>query len=177
MTNMTEITADVAEELAPLFLELGKALYGCQAFEGTLVLLLSLISNEEADAEDGAFTSAVDLYSQKTLGQLLKRLADKVDLPTDLQTHLTLGWERRNAIVHRFVHEHIASLLDQKGRIEVEKMLVKYKQEVKFADIIANRLLDLYLKKYGLTVNDLKRNADRLWVYLNPAAEKTSAKH
>lgn len=43
-------TAAIADELTPVFLELGKALYMRQAFEGTLVMIFSLISHEEADA-------------------------------------------------------------------------------------------------------------------------------
>lgn len=174
---MNDSTAEIAEELGPVFLELGKALYICQAFEGTLVLLLSLIAHEDAGAEKGAFDSAIDLYSQKTLGLLLKLLGDNIDIPPELQVHLALGWERRNAIVHRFVHEHIASLIEPKGRIEVEAMLVKQKQEVKLANIVANRLLNLHLKKYGLTVNDLKRNADRLWEQQNAAIGDPLSKH
>lgn len=173
---MTTSTPAISAELEPVFLELGKALYICQAFEGTLVLLLSLISYEEA-SQDEAFTSAVDIYSQKTLGQLLKRLAEKIEIPAEVQAHLTQAWERRNVIVHRFVHDHISAMLEPKGRIELEALLVKYKQEIKLADVVANRLLDLYLGKHGLTVEALKENADRLWKYLNPISEEASVRH
>lgn len=43
----------IAGEVEPILLEFGKVLYLCQAFEGALVLLL-LISHEDANAGDGA---------------------------------------------------------------------------------------------------------------------------
>lgn len=58
---------------------------------------------------------------------------------------------------------------------EAEAILTKYKREVTFADVVANRILDMFLKKYGLTVADLKANADRLWEHLNQT-EVTSTK-
>ena len=161
----------MAGEMEPVMLELGKALYLCQAFEGTLVFLLSLISHEDANAEDGAFSAAIDLYSEKTLGQLLKRLRERIELPDELTAPLRIGWDSRNAVVHRLIHEHIAKFMNPKGRVEVLAMLAAHKRKVKYADIIANRVLDTYLNKYGLTVDDLKSNADRLWEHLNPSVE------
>jgi hypothetical protein len=161
----------MAVEMEPIMLELGKALYLCQAFEGTLVFLLSLISHEAGSAEDSAFTAAIDLYSEKTLGQLLKLLGARIELPEELTKPLRSGWESRNVIVHRFIHEHIARFMNAKGRVEVLKVLADHKRIVKCADVIANRVLDLYLEKYGLTVGDLKANADRVWAHLNPSAE------
>ena len=56
---MSNDQATVAQELEPVVLELGKALFICQCFEGTLVILLSTISYEDADMEEGTFTAAV----------------------------------------------------------------------------------------------------------------------
>jgi hypothetical protein len=92
--------------MQPLFLELGKALFTCQAFEETLVYMLSLLAHDERAGEEGAFSSAFDLYSQKTLGQLLKALETRVAVPDEVRQVLTTGWDRRNAIVHRFIYDN-----------------------------------------------------------------------
>ena len=165
---MTESAASESKVLAGVLLELGKTLLVCQAYEGTLCLLLLLITREENGEEEGAFNAALDLYSQKTLGQLLKQLAQKLDVSGELRNHLTVGWERRNVVVHRFLHDHAVYLASPEGRLEAKRLLVQYKQEVKIADVVANRILDLFLKKYGTSVQDLKRNADRLWSHMNP---------
>lgn len=149
---MSNDPASVSDELEPVVLELGKALFICQCFEGTLVLLLSTISYEEADMEESAFTAAVELFSQKTLGQLLKRLKEKIEPPEKMNEYFTSGWSNRNWIVHEFLHCTVHDLSSPKGRLETIGKLVEAKQQVKRADIVANRVLDMYLKKYGLSV-------------------------
>ena len=170
---MTTPQESVASELEPVLLELGKALFICQGFEGTLVLLLSTISHEKADAEDGAFTAAYDLFSEKTLGHLLKKLSKELEpLPPELSKYLTEAWNRRNWIVHQFLHEAVSDLSSPKGRLHAEAQLVEAKLKVKTADVVANKILDLYLQKYGISVASLKANADRLWEHMNrPASE------
>ena len=168
------MSQSVEEELQPVLLELGKALFVCQAFEGTLVMLLSTVSHEEADQQDGAFSESVDLFSQRTLGQLLKRLRDKVEIPEELDAYFIKGLKCRNWIVHEFLHKCVDSLHIPKGRVQVIELLVEYKTDVKLADVVANKLLDLYLEKYGLSVDSLKANADRLWDYMNPDIDRSS---
>jgi hypothetical protein len=166
---MSNDQSTVAQELEPVVLELGKALFICQCFEGTLVMLLSTISYEDADMEDRAFTAALDLFSQKTLGQLLKQLTEKVDPPRELKDCFASGWSNRNWIVHEFLHRTVQELTSPKGRLEALGKLVEAKQKVKTADILANRVLDMYLKKYGMSVTALKVNADRMWDHMNPS--------
>lgn len=159
---MTHTQADVTSEMEPVFLELGRALLVCQGFEGTLVMLLSTMSHEEAGAEEGAFAAAVELFSQKTLGMLLKRLQEKLVPPPELNAYFASGWNSRNWIVHEFLHKTVQDLVSSKGRVQATAALVEAKRKVKLADVAANKVLDLYLNKYGLSVSELKASADRL---------------
>lgn len=161
--------ASVTQELEPVVLELGKALFICQCFEGTLVLLLSTISFEEEDMKESAFHAAIELFSLKTLGQLLKRLKEKIEPPEKMNECFTSGWNNRNWIVHAFLHSTVSELSSPKGRLETIQKIVEAKQKVKAADIVANQVLDLYLKKYGTSVTALKANADRIWEHMNPS--------
>lgn len=166
---------NVSELLAPVFLEFGKAVYICQCFESSLCLLLSMMAHESAQGEDGAFQAAWDFHSKKTLGHLLKSLRERIEVPEELDGYLSVGVDKRNEIVHGFLTKNVARLADPKGRLEVERELITLKQEVKRRDIVVNGLLDGLLKKYGLSNEILKRNADRLWDYLNP--EGPSGEH
>jgi len=165
----------VEDELQPIFLELGRAVFVCQAFEGTLIMLLSTVSHQNADEETGAFIASVTFLSQKTLGQLLKRLKDEIDIPDELNEYFITGWTARNWIVHDFLHECVDLLLVPKGRMEAVEVLAARKKEVKLADVLANKLLDLQMKRYGLSVDDLKRDADRIWDHMNP--DQSSLSH
>lgn len=161
-------SADMSESLAPVFMELGKALQICQAFESTLCLLLSLMANERSDGQDGAFEAAWDFHSKKPLGKMLAALRQQIDVPADLDAYLGIGVEKRNKIVHGFMTQNAQRLYEPKGRLQLEQELAELKLEVKKRDIVANKLLDALLKKYGTSNEQLKRRADELWNHLNP---------
>ena len=165
---MTTPTVNSADLLAPVYLEFGKAVYICQCFESSLCLLLSTMSHESAEGEDGAFQAAWDFHSKKTLGGLLHALRKQIEVPEELDQYLGVGVEKRNEVIHGFLTKNVNRLADPKGRIEVEWELVALKLEVKRRDIVVNKLLDALLKKYGLSNDILKRNADRLWEHFNP---------
>lgn len=167
------------EALTPVFIELGKAVYICQCFESSLCFLLSKMTHEDAQGEAGAFQAAWDFHSKKTLGKLLKTLRERIEVPKDLDEYLGVGVDKRNETVHGFLTKNVARLYEPKGRLEVERELIQLKLEVKRRDIVVNKLIDALLKKYGLSNKLLKRNADRLWDYLNPgdSSDPSSTPH
>ena len=57
--------------------------------------------------------------------------------------------------------------------MQVIETLIEHKTDVKLADVVANKLLDMYLEKYGLSVDSLKANADKIWDYMNPDIQST----
>ena len=165
MASSDQLVADV---LAPIFLEFGKAVYICQCFESSLWLLLSMIAHERNNGEQGAFSAAWDFHSKSTLGRLLRSLREQIEVPADLDSYLGEGIEARNKIVHGFLTRNARHLADPKERLKIESELLHLKEQVKRRDIVVNKLLDALLKKYGLSNDALKRNADRLWDYHNP---------
>ena len=167
---MTVPNDKVADELTPVFLEMGKAVYICQCLESSLCLLLATMAHEAARGEEGAFQASWDFHSEKTLGNLLKLLREQIEVPKDVDDYLRVGLKNRNEIVHGFLTKSAMRLLDPKGRLEVEEELAKLKKEVKRRDVLVNKLLDTLLKKYGLSNEILKRNADRAWDHLNADA-------
>ncbi|HAF45501.1 MAG: hypothetical protein A2100_04105 [Sideroxydans sp. GWF2_59_14] len=155
------------DALAPVFLELGRAVYICQTFEDSLNLLLSLMAQEAADGEDGVFQAVWNFQSSKPLGQLLSALRKQIDVPADFDEYLSMGVKKRNEIVHGYLTKNVMRLYDPKGRLEVEKELSELTVEVKRRDVSVNKLIDALLEKYGLSNSSLKRNADNLWNFQN----------
>lgn len=164
---MTTSEPNVIELTKPVLLEFAKAVYICQCLESSLCLLLSLMAHEKTP-EEGAFSASWDFHSKRTLGQLLHRLREQIEVPAELDEYLGVGIERRNEIIHGFLTKNAMRLADPKGRIEIESELVELKREVKKRDIVVNKLLDALLAKYGLSNDALKKNADRYWEHLNP---------
>lgn len=170
---------NVSELIAPVMLEFGKAVYICQCFESSLCFLLSLMAQQSAGDENGAFQASWDFHSKKPLGLMLRALREIIEVPQDLDTFLGDGVEKRNKIVHGFLTHNATRLASPKDRLDIEHELVALKREVKRRDIVVNKLIDALLKKYGTSNVQLKRNADRLWEHLNPEdpVEPTSGAH
>lgn len=163
---MTDSTDTMATDLEPLVLELGRAVYICQAFESTLCLLHALMTHEEAGEED-AFTASWDFHSALTLGQTINALRKRIDIPADLSDYLEDGVKCRNQIVHGFMTKNMPRLMEFKGRLEVQKELEALKMEVKRRDVVMNKLLDAFFAKYGLSNEILKHYAGEMYMAKN----------
>lgn len=162
----------MAADLEPLMLELGKAVYICQAFESSLCLLHAMMTYEEAGGQEGAFTASWDFHSTKTLGQTVNALRRRIDIPANLSNYLEEGVRCRNQIVHGFMVRNMPRLLEYKGRFEVLKELEVLKLEVKGRDVEINKWLDVFFSKYGLSNKELKRQASDLYAAKNDACTK-----
>jgi hypothetical protein len=114
----------------------------------SLCLLLSLMAHEKTP-EDGVFEASWDFHSKKTLGQLLHRLREQIDVPAELDDYLGVGVDKRNEIIHGLLTKRALRLADPKGRIGEEKELIELKREVKKRDVAVNKLLDALFAKYG----------------------------
>ena len=168
---MSDADTVIATDLQPLLLELGKALFICQNLEESLCLLHSQMSYEESGGEVEAFRASWDFHSSKPLGNALNQLRKRIEIPDDLSAFLDAGLKMRNLIVHGFMSKNIQRILDPKGRLEVEKELEAMKMEIKKRDVVINKLLDAYFKKYGLSNDDLKKSAGVAYAALNTPKE------
>ena len=172
---MSDTGDTMATDLEPLMLELGKAVYICQAFESSLCLLHAMMTHEEAGGQEGAFTASWNFHSSKTLGQTINALRKRIDIPANLNDYLEEGVKYRNQIVHGFMTKNMPRLMELKGQLEVQKELESLKLEVKRRDIQMNKLLDVFFAKYGLSNEKLKRQAGELYAAKNNAS--TSGAH
>lgn len=157
------------KELDPILLELGASLYVCQGFEQTLIFLLAIVEMENAEMAEGSLASAIDSLSQRTLGQLLKRLHQKLDITTELDSAFEAAWTARNWIAHEFLHDTAVSMRDQEGRQKIRNRLMKSKLTVKRGDHLAIKLLDEYISQFGPAIEDMRTSAEHLWHKLHPS--------
>jgi hypothetical protein len=162
-------------EMAPIFLELGKVLFICQALEVNLRFLNAQLSDDEADENEGAFDASWDFYSNETLGQSINTLRKRIDIPEDLSDYLESGLKIRNEIVHDSITKNIQRLAHPQGRLEVESELAVMKHEVMKRIVVVNKLLNAHSAKNAFSKAnvDLKRDADELWAFINETSGLT----
>jgi hypothetical protein len=158
--NSPNVNAPVHD---PLALELGKSLIICQLFEGSLLMLLSLISEHKAPSEGTAFELVWDFGSKKPLGQLFDLLKKDMDLPQDFEAYLQKGIDLRNELVHRFIRENIRLLSNAQGKDDAIEKVKGMTKEIRKRDKALGKLIDALLKKYGLSQAALKDLSNTFW--------------
>ena len=163
----------VHNEMAPIFLELGKALFICQSLEVSLRSLNAQLVHDEADGEEGGFGSSLDSYSNESLGQLINALRKRIDITVDLSDYLESGLKIRNEIVHDSMTRDIQRFTHPQGRLEVASELAFMRNEVKKRTVLVNKLLDTLFAKNEFSNAELKRNTDERWAFINEAAGPT----
>ncbi len=152
----------VESEMAPIFLELGKALLICQTLEVSLRSLNAQLSRDETEGEEETFGSSLEFYSNETLGQSINNLRKRIDISEDVSDYLEAGLRIRNEIVHDSMIKNIPRFAHPEGRLEVVSELAFMKLEVKKRNVLVNRLLDTLLAKDECSNADLKRKVDEL---------------
>lgn len=150
----------VENEMAPIFLELGKALFACQSLEVSLRSLNAQLSHDESEEEEGTFGSSFDFYVNDTLGQSINNLRKRIDIPTDLSDYLESGLKIRNEIVHDSMTKNMQRFAHPKGRLEVKSELAFMKQEVEKRNVLVNKLLDTLFGKDECSNVDIKLNVN-----------------
>lgn len=150
-------------ETDTLALELGKGLVFSQLFEGSLVMLLALLSEHRLPSDGFAFEAVWDFSSKKTLGQLFGFLKKEMDLPDEFEAYLQAGVDARNQLVHRFIRENVRLLSSAEGKNEATQKVRTLASEIRKRDKAVGKLIDVLLKKYGLSQEALKELAGTFW--------------
>ena len=171
MPTMPTNTESPYDLLTPVFAELGRAVYSCQCFEWNLRHLLSLIAHDMAEGERGAYDAAWEFQNNQALGQFIKALKRRIEVPSDLEEYLKQGVDIRNRLVHRYITDNARRLYDPKGRLALEVEVSDMKEEINARDDIVRQLLDAFHVKYGTSRSEFERQADALWQLQNPGPD------
>ena len=155
-------TLPKSEDLDAVLIDLGSAVMVCQGLEATLVFLLAIFEMEDAEAADGSFQAAIDTLSEKTLGQLLKRLRTRLSLNENVEAQFRSGWEARNWVVHGFLRSTTEDLMSSQGCKGVQSRIAAAKSTVQQTEQLAHHILEQYIETYGISLEELSKQTDLL---------------
>jgi hypothetical protein len=150
------------KDLDAVLIDLGSAVMVCQGLEATLVFLLAIFEMEDADAADGSFKAAIEALSEKTLGQLLKRLRTRLSFSENAEVQFRSGWEARNWVVHGFLRSTTEDFMSSQGRKRVRSRIAEAKRTVQQTERLAHHILEQYLEAYGIPLEELRKQTDLL---------------
>lgn len=148
------------DKLDPVVFKLGAALYICQIFESSLILLHELIDEDESIPGKTVRFGAD--YSKKTLGRLINLLKPRIDVPEGSMDFIYEAIDIRNEIVHGYMTtaEHMSMFETEEGRLALFSDLDTKLNAVRTRDIAVCELIDRYLAKYGTSTDKLKQWAE-----------------
>lgn len=154
------------EDIQPLMAEFGAAVHDAQVLEGSIELILSLLdqtarSNEKVPGIEALFA----VYSDKTLGQLIGLLKQRITVTGSEEKLLKEALGIRNHLVHAFFkqEDRLRSTLTPDGITSLIDEIGKIRTLIRQANDTSDRMLDELLKKYGLSVETLKEHAVEMY--------------
>lgn len=136
---------------------LGLAVYIVQSIEKQMAILLA--SDCELSSKELAASQYDELLAKlfgKTLGELVKRLRQKVELPSDFDERLKAVLRTRNWLVHHYFWDRTNQFTTPEGRAAMIDEL----------DQITDQLNELDEYFDGLLVGRLQHHSVRLYEYI-----------
>ena len=149
------------EKLDPVVFKLGAALYICQIFESSLMLLHMLIDDEEVEGNN--VVRVGDDYSKKTLGRLLNLLKHRIEVPKKSLDFIFEAIQLRNQVIHGYMtsRENVEKFESKEGRQSLVADLDSKLKKIRERDLFVCSIIDRYLEKYGTSTEKLKRIAGK----------------
>jgi len=154
---MSELSPSQQQALQPVVYELGAAVYVCQQFETSLLLLLAILSAHDGVVTTESFKDGMVTYSEKTLGQLVKSFKTKLQLPENYEIFIREGVDARNRVVHGFVLRNAHKFLTIQGRSELIDELRAAQHIVNERQLSVRRVLDRALSVFGGSLEQIRK--------------------
>ena len=160
------------EGVKEVFAHFGLAYYLAGVFESGLalaILKLDFLTQQRQQAElrrgapfdREAFNTRYDAFLEgqqaKTLGNLIRRLRELIDLPTDFGVELDRVKQRRDFIAHHFFRERAEQFQNAEGRAEMIGELRADQALFEKADQELTVLLEPYEAKIGINKQALEK--------------------
>ena len=159
----------ILEDTNPVLTELGAALYTCQIFENDLCLILTLLGETPDKSKFKSFPVSWDHFSEKTLGNLVRRFCETFNMPKDdnYSAYLWKAVEARNTIVHGFLTNRVQELSTPKGRVDLINELIDLNNLVRERYESLNSMFVTLMEAHGLDLEKEKKIIQNSWTWNN----------
>jgi hypothetical protein len=169
---------DEGEHHKSVYAHFGLAIFSAQCLEHGLVnalVFIDLIPNHPRpvrSAEDWqrSFDGFMDREFEKTLGQLIRKLAGVATVPTNLASKLENALRLRNWLAHDYFRERATEWLSREGRDRMISELEEYGKSFVEADRLLSATFKPVRENYGFTDERLQREYQE---YIAKSASKS----
>lgn len=141
----------------------GLALYTAQCFEREILQVL-LVENRAAgrDWSPEEYDILEGKLSQKTLGRLLQRVTEVVDVNEDGKSLLAHALRARNALAHGFFWTHAKHFMTTAGQRKMMDELLGYIRLFRMADGLCGIIVKVLMRGLGIPVETIDKLYEEL---------------
>lgn len=155
---------DRLHEMACIFLQAGRVVQASQQMESCIKLSLTIFDvTENTLNSDEDFEEIYGPFSKVTLGNLARKIRNKIDfLPEDVDV-LESAIRERNYVIHSFFHENGTHFLTSEGRNTAYMKLMKAQTIIDSGYKILDSIVQNCLNKYGLDIQKITRSSGEIF--------------
>jgi hypothetical protein len=158
-------TYDLSEHIKNVYAEFGLALYLAQVLEHGIVNALMVVDLLAKNAGHPMqrqkwieeFDSFMDRHFAITLGKMINRLKELIEMPDDLESLLSDALSKRNYLAHHYFRERAEEFISYHGREQMVAELEDVQRLFRQADERLESILKPLRERYGISDEQLKR--------------------
>jgi hypothetical protein len=167
---------DDGEHIKELFAYFGRAYYMANVFEtGLAIAVLNLdflteTANKirqngktrfDRSAYEAEFDDFMNQQHAKTLGNLIKRLNELIEIGEPMKSLLSESKSKRDFFAHHFFRERSEAFVSRTGRDSMIEELERAHDLFKSADRALQELIEPYLERHGMTKELIEAETER----------------
>jgi hypothetical protein len=142
---------DEDEHVKEVYAYYGLAMYHAQCLERSLCILLAANTTNPRKMTRNDYDKILESFFKKTLGGLLKKLNEVVNIPNNFEDNLIKALDKRNWLAHNYFWERAGHFMTSKGRDFMIQELSETSNLFESIDNEISGIIDKWAKKLGIT--------------------------
>ena len=152
---------ELKKKVLPIYEQVGAVVQNSQHMEFAIGFSLTMLKQLQSTMfTDAEFDGSMDLFSQKTLGRLIREYKKHIDLDNVAIDSLKLTLDERNYVIHRFFNENIENMTTPKGRELALNRLRKARNNIHPGFVILDSIVKSLMEASGMDVNQILNDAE-----------------
>lgn len=158
------MTKPTYADTAPVYLELGAAVFEAQHLEEGLSLLLKVMDEKGSRGRAVVAAPLDNPEAPLTVGKLFREVRMRKYLTDAERTAIQAGVKERNILIHAYWNtKHTMALVKPAGRAWLCADLDRIREVIRRAGRIVDVIIDRYLKESGTSLNELSKSFEEQW--------------
>ena len=151
---------ELKNQILPIYEQVGAVVQSSQHMEFAIGFSLTMLKQLHSTMfTDDEFHGSMDLFSQKTLGRLIREYKKHINLDDNAVDSLKLTLDERNYVIHKFFNENIENMTTIRGRESALNRLRKARKNIHPGFVILDSIVKSLMELSGMDVEEILSEA------------------